>query len=75
MGAAEFIFKNNYNEINRKISKYIDNYRVITLAYSKHPFFDSQLPSNLQLMAIILIKDKIRNNAEKILNFFKKQGD
>jgi len=74
MGAAEFIFKNDYSEIKEKISQYSNEYRVMTLAYSKNPILNSNLPQGLNLMAMILIKDKIRNNAEKTLNFFRKQG-
>lgn len=74
MGAAEFVFKENYAQIKEKLKPYNNNYRVIVLAYSEFPLSKDQLPSNLKLMALILIKDKIRNNAEKTLNFFKKQG-
>ena len=74
LGAAEFIFKQDYPKIKEKLKPYNDTYRVIVLAYSECPLSKDQLPSNLQLMGLILIKDKIRNNAEKTLKFFKKQG-
>ena len=74
MGAAEFIFGDTYSKIRDKTSFYSKEYRVLTLAHSENPFVDGNLPSDLNLMAFILIKDKIRDNAERTLNFFKKQG-
>ncbi len=57
-----------------EIKKYSENYRVITLAEAEGNFTGENLPKGMQLMGLILIKDKVRNNAEKTLNFFKKQG-
>ncbi len=73
-GASEFIFKANQNSSNQKIKDYSENYRILVLAHSEKNFTEENLPENLQLMGLILIKDKIRNHAEKTLNFFKKQG-
>jgi len=74
MGAAEFIFRETYSKIKDKMAFYSKDFRILTLAHSESPFKNGDLPSHLNLMAFILIKDKIRNNAEKTLNFFKKQG-
>ena len=46
----------------------------MALAHSNFDFENDEIPSGVQLMALILIKDKIRFNAEKTLNFFKNQG-
>lgn len=74
-GASEFVFQDNLpKKIALEIKKYSENYRVITLAKSDSNFVGENLPKGMQLMGLILIKDKIRNNAEKTLNFFKKQG-
>lgn len=73
-GAAEMIFGNEFTGIHDKIKKYSENYRVLALAHSDNPFNGETLPKGIQLMAFILIKDKIRYNAEKTLNFFLKQG-
>lgn len=73
MGAAEFVFKNN-TKVKEKVSLYSNKYRVLVVGYSKNNFEGKDLPSDLNFMGFILIKDKIRNNAEKTLNFFKKQG-
>lgn len=72
-GASEFVFESLPETIAEQIEKYSENYRVITLAHSEDNFVDEKLPKGMQLMALILIKDKIRHSAEKTLNFFKKQ--
>lgn len=73
MGASEFIFKNN-DKVSKKIKEYSNEYRVMVLGYSENPMSVSNTPTDFQLMALILMKDKIRSNAEKTLNFFRKQG-
>lgn len=75
IGAAEFIFGNSSNSVVESVKKYSKDYRVLTLACSDYEFdINDNLPNSLQLMGFILIKDKIRNNAERTLNFFKNQG-
>ena len=74
MGAYEFIFKGGCGEIEEQVKKYSSDYRVLVVACSENEILDSSLPENLKPMGFILIKDKIRNNAEKTLRFFAKQG-
>ncbi len=74
LGAAEFIFGDEYDKVQKKIKFYSENYRVLALAHSENNFENGRIPKGIQLMAFILIKDKIRYSAEKTLNFFKKQG-
>ncbi|MCL2313045.1 MAG: HAD-IC family P-type ATPase [Firmicutes bacterium] len=76
LGAPEFIFfdKDEYENIQEKMKIYSKNYRVVVLAKSRNEFIDNKLPAELQLMGFILIKDKIRHNAKKTLEFFKKQN-
>lgn len=74
LGAARFIFGNQQLGCSEEIKEYSKNYRVLTLAYSSFDFENENLPAGVQLMALVLIKDKIRFNAEKTLNFFKNQG-
>ncbi len=72
-GASEFIFENLPEKSSQQIKEYSESYRVIALAHSDDAFTDENLPKGMQLMGLILIKDKIRHSAEKTLNFFKKQ--
>lgn len=74
IGAAEIIFGDEYHKIQEKINFHSQNYRVLALAHSENNFENGKIPKGAQLMAFILIKDKIRYNAEKTLNFFRKQG-
>ncbi len=74
MGAYEFVFKNGCDEIKEEVKKYSSDYRVLVVAHSENEILDSSLPENLKPMGFILIKDKIRSNAEKTLKFFAKQG-
>ena len=73
IGASEFLFPNNIN-IKNKISNYSKYYRTLVLAHSNQVLSPDLDKNNLRLMGIILIKDKIRHNAEKTLKFFRKQG-
>ncbi len=73
-GATEFIFGKENINIDQKIKSYFENYRVLAVAHSDYDFENGQIPKCTQLMGFILIKDRIRFNAEKTLNFFKKQG-
>lgn len=73
IGASEFVFPNN-NIIKNKVQEYSKNYRVLVLAHTNQVLNNNINKNNLNLMGLILIKDKIRTNAEKTLNFFKKQG-
>lgn len=74
LGAAKFIFGDKQLGCSEEIEEYSKNYRVLTLAHSSFDFEKDAPPPGMQLMALVLIKDKIRFNAEKTLNFFKNQG-
>ena len=67
LGAPDFLTKDKY--LLNKINEY-NEYRTILLMHTK--FFDSL--DNLEPVAIILIKDKIRKNASNTLSYFKMQG-
>ena len=75
LGAAEFIFdKTKEKQLFEKISKIDDIIRVITLSESDNGFENNELPKNLKPIALILIKDKIRENASETINYFNEQG-
>lgn len=62
LGAPEFIMKKS----NQKYDKYSKDYRVLLLA--------KKTSSSMSSIAIILIQDKIREEAKTTLEYFKKQG-
>lgn len=75
LGAAECIYDNSNKELFNKISSIDDTLRVITLGVSNCDFTDNDtLPEKITPLAIIKIKDKIRDNAGETIDFFKKQG-
>ena len=76
IGAAECIFdKNIYKELFEKISGVDDTLRVITFAISDNTFVSKdKLPDGLNPIALIIIKDRLRDNAEETIKFFDEQG-
>lgn len=76
MGAAEFVFfdKEKYSEIYEHIKQIKETVRILVLASSDQPFREGGLPNDLHPMALILIKDQLRENVEDTINYFKEQG-
>lgn len=76
IGAAEFIFKDRekYKNVFSKINEISKTVRIITLAKSNSVISNSTLPNDLEPMAIILIKDQLRDNVNETINYFKEQG-
>lgn len=68
IGAPEFIAK---KEIE-KVKPYSGEYRVIAVCHSKQEL-ERELPEQIELVGLILIKDKIRKEAAKTLAYFKEQ--
>lgn len=74
IGAPEFILKDNYKGFKEKIEKYTKDFRVILVVHSNNNFKEKELPENLEVLGLVLISDKIRKEAKKTLEYFKKQG-
>ena len=68
LGAPDFL--TNDQQLLKEISKY-DNYRCLLLMHAN--VFKKEDLSNLEAMAIIIIKDKIRKSAINTLEYFKMQ--
>lgn len=73
IGAPEFVLKDNYQEIKKVVDNYSKDYRVLLLAKSNHDFINNDLPSNLKPLGLILLRDNIRGEARKTLDYFQKQ--
>lgn len=75
IGAAEFIFKDRqkYKAVFDAIEKINDTVRIIALAYSDTSL-QNGLPVDTAPLALILIKDKLRENVNETINYFKEQG-
>ena len=76
MGAAEFVFsdKEKYAEVYQAIADVHDTVRILVLAKSPTPIEDKKLPEERQPMALVLIKDQLRDNVQDTVNYFKEQG-
>lgn len=76
IGASEFVFKDRkkYAQVYDKIKDITKTVRIIALAVSNSEFDGKNLPDSLRPMALILIKDKLRENVNDTIEFFKEQG-
>ena len=76
IGASEFVFKDKdkYKEVFEKINEISDTVRILALAVSDNEIQNGKLPGDLQPMALVLIKDKLRDNVQDTVNYFKEQG-
>ena len=71
LGAAEFILKDT-SKIDFYLKKYSEEYRVLTLCHTKKEIKDV-LPDDMEIIAILLLEDKIRKEAIDIIDYFQKQ--
>ncbi len=71
LGAPESLLKDEYKKEEQLIKPYQEKYRVLLLAKSKTL---SKNPSQLEIMGYLLIRDKIRKEAKKTINYFKEQN-
>ena len=76
LGAAEFVFKDRekYRDVFSRIDEINQTVRILVLAISNNKIEDSVLPDELQPLAILLIKDKLRDNVNETISYFKQQG-
>ena len=76
LGAAEFVFseKEKYKEVFDAIEQIAETVRIVVLAVTDKPLSENQLPDDLQPMALVLIKDTLRENVNQTVNYFKEQG-
>lgn len=74
IGAPSFVLKENYEAYQEWFQKYINDYRVLVVAYSSSRFLGNELPHSLTPIGMILLCDHIRENAHSTLQYFEKQG-
>lgn len=68
VGAAEFILKKD-DKFLKKVEEYTNEYRVILLAEALNNQLD-----NVRPLALLLLQDKIRSDANETLQYFREQG-
>ena len=76
IGAAEFLFsdKELYKEVFDTISGVEDVVRFLVLAESDQPISGENIPDDLRPMALVLIKDELRENVEDTVRYFTEEG-
>lgn len=76
MGAAEFVFsdKEKYKKVFDRINDISDTVRIVVLAQSDSALDGHCIPENLAPMALVLIKDTLRENVNETVSYFKEQG-
>lgn len=74
-GAAEFVFsdKEKYKAVFERIAAINSTARILILACTQEEF-NGQLPDTLTPMAIVLIKDRLRENVRETVRYFTEQG-
>lgn len=75
LGAYEFIVSKKENSIEDRIKQLsAKGLRVVSFGWSTRPLYNDVLPDDIQILGVVLLADKIRDNAYETINFFKKQG-
>ncbi len=76
LGATEFVFadREKYAAVHEAAARVNDTVRILALARSDSPYESAELPAALTPMALVLIKDKLRENVQETVNYFKEQG-
>jgi len=76
MGAPEFVIPNCEDEkLNNMIEQYAkDGYRVLLLAHSTSNIIKDNPPSNRTPVALLILEDRIRDDAISTIAWFKNNG-
>lgn len=75
LGAAEFLPMNgDMTEYFNAVKKYSEKgSRMLAVAYSEKDMQGDIIPEDLKITAVLVINDKIRDNAKETIEYFKKQ--
>ncbi len=75
IGAPEFVLKTDNQRVGEIVEKYAkEGLRVLLLTHSNGTINKGQLPNVRRPVAIIVIEDHIRPDAEETISWFKKNG-
>lgn len=76
IGAAEFVFsdKEKYSQVYEAIGGVTETVRILALGYADSSVSSGVLPAGLRPMALVLIKDQLRDNVCETVDYFKEQG-
>ena len=74
LGAPEFVLGNLFEEYKKEINEYAKDFRVLALIHVRNDFDGKNIPDSKELLGFVFLLDKIRNDANKTLKYFKDQG-
>ena len=75
VGAPEFVLKEKYSLVENDVREYsAQGFRVLVLVRTTQPLKDDLDREKLKPIALIVLSDKIRENAKETLAYFAKQG-
>ena len=75
VGAPEFVLKEKYSLVENDVKEYsAQGFRVLVLVRTTQPLKDDLDREKLKPIALIVLSDKIRDNAKETLEYFAKQG-
>ncbi|HOZ53945.1 MAG TPA: HAD-IC family P-type ATPase [Bacilli bacterium] len=67
IGAPEYVLKEHYETYIKIVSKYSNDNRVLALV-------KVDKSENITLLALLLVNDNIRDNAEEVMDYFRRQN-
>ena len=74
-GAPEFVLKTKNTEVEKLVKQYASKgFRVLLLAKCDGQIEKDNIPSKVTPVALIVIEDRIRENAAETIEWFKKNG-
>ncbi|MEG1508892.1 MAG: HAD-IC family P-type ATPase [Clostridia bacterium] len=77
IGAPEFVLKSRFKEVKKKVDASAElGYRVLVLVHTKNDIKEDKdfTIKDMDLVALIVLSDKIRENAKETLEYFARQG-
>ncbi len=75
LGAYEFIVKKREEELLKRIEEFgKKGLRVLAFGWSTRPILGEELPGDIQILGVVLLADKIRQEVGETIEFFRKQG-
>ncbi len=76
VGAPEFVLRDRYSIVERNVNEYaMQGYRVLVLVTTPEQLKDEQMDtSKMELIALIVLSDKIRSTAAATFEYFEQQG-